>query len=252
MIHKTTWWLKWHRRLGLAVVILIFMLTVSGILINHSQSLGWHHEPVYDHWLARLYGIPPSRVHQGFPVGEAWVSELNGTLYLNESELVRCDRAMLGAMQLKGWVAVVCADSMWLFELDGELVEHIRGVPFDARRMGVTHEGDLTNIFVTTAAGLAQFDEISGSWIDQRSVSDINWLQQAPLPEQLADRINSQAPVAGLTRERVLLDLHSGRILGKVGVWIVDAAAVAMLILACSGLFAWFGRYRKRGKRNIT
>ena len=43
-----------------------------------------------------------------------------------------------------------------------------------------------------------------------------------------------------LSYERVLLDLHSGRIFGRVGVLVVDAAAVALLLLALSGFYMWF------------
>jgi uncharacterized iron-regulated membrane protein len=47
----------------------------------------------------------------------------------------------------------------------------------------------------------------------------------------------------GLSLERVLLDLHSGRILGEAGVWLVDAAALLFLLLAGSGVWLW-GRRR--------
>ncbi len=41
----------------------------------------------------------------------------------------------------------------------------------------------------------------------------------------------------GLLLERVLLDVHSGRILGAWGVYLVDAAAVLFLGLVLSGLW---------------
>ena len=46
----------------------------------------------------------------------------------------------------------------------------------------------------------------------------------------------------GLTLERVLLDLHSGRVLGSAGVLLVDAAAILFLLLAISGLWLWSRR----------
>ena len=42
-----------------------------------------------------------------------------------------------------------------------------------------------------------------------------------------------------LTLERVLLDLHSGRIMGAVGPWIMDAAAILLLVLALTGIWMW-------------
>ena len=51
----------------------------------------------------------------------------------------------------------------------------------------------------------------------------------------------------GLPLERVLLDLHSGRIFGEAGVWLVDAAALLFLLLAGSGLWLW-GRRHASGR----
>ncbi len=48
--------------------------------------------------------------------------------------------------------------------------------------------------------------------------------------------------------ERVLLDLHSGRIFGPVGVLVYDLLALALGFLSISGLLLWF-RGRRNGKR---
>ena len=44
----------------------------------------------------------------------------------------------------------------------------------------------------------------------------------------------------------MLLDLHSGRIFGEYGVYLMDAAAVALLWLSGSGLWVWWQRRRKQ------
>ena len=53
----------------------------------------------------------------------------------------------------------------------------------------------------------------------------------------------------GLTLERVMLDLHSGRIFGDFGIYIMDAAAVALLWLSGSGLWVWWSRRMKLHKK---
>ena len=52
-------------------------------------------------------------------------------------------------------------------------------------------------------------------------------------------RITNWRRGSGLPVERVLLDLHSGRIFGKPGVYVVDAAAILFLVLAASGVWLW-------------
>lgn len=245
-MHKMAWWLKWHRRLGLVVAVLVVMLVVTGILINHSQSMGWHHKPVFSHWLARLYQIPPSVASQGYPVSDHWIAQLDNTIFLDDVPLVSCSDPLLGALQLSDLMAVVCGDSLWLFESSGELVEQVRGVPANGLQLGT----DAGLVLVKTAAGIAAYDDDQGGWQEQALTESILWLTPRLLPSSLANKLTQQAPIPGLNRERVLLDIHSGRILGDLGVWIVDGAAVVMLILACSGFLTWYGRYRKRSKRN--
>jgi len=52
---------------------------------------------------------------------------------------------------------------------------------------------------------------------------------------------------SGLSWERLLLDLHSGRLFGSVGVFIIDLAGIALLLIALSGVWVWVtkpGRWR--------
>ena len=49
----------------------------------------------------------------------------------------------------------------------------------------------------------------------------------------------------GLTLERVLLDLHSGRIVATAGVLVMDIVAIGMIVLALSGLFFSLRRGRR-------
>ena len=248
-MHKMAWWLKWHRRLGLAVAALVILLVITGILINHSQSMGWHHKPVYAQWLARLYQIPPITVTQGFPVGDQWVSQRHRDLMLNQSVLTDCDGTLLGAALWQEMVVVACGDSLWLYDPSGELIEQIRGVPSSAQALGLD-ASQPPELLLKRGAHTWRFDDGLGEWASVSELEAPAWLVPQALPEPLAQALTESAPVPGISRERVLLDLHSGRILGDVGVWIVDAAAVVMLILAGSGFFTWFGRYRKRSKRN--
>jgi hypothetical protein len=73
------------------------------------------------------------------------------------------------------------------------------------------------------------------------------WSSSAPAPEDLQQSIKSLYRGEGLSLERVLLDLHSGRIFGSIGVLIYDLLALALGFLSISGLVLWF-RSRRNGK----
>ena len=46
----------------------------------------------------------------------------------------------------------------------------------------------------------------------------------------------------GLSMEKLILDVHSGRILGRFGVILVDLAAVLFLLLSITGTWIWIRR----------
>lgn len=247
-------WLRWHRRLGLVTAFLVMLLAVTGILINHSQDMGWHQQPVFSRVVAALYGIPPSVAENGYSLPTdpiTWVGQVDSVVYFNRSRILNCSNSMLGAVLHEHSVAVLCGDSLWLFEPGGELIERLRGVPVNATQFGVAG----SQLVLTAGTQLFQWHEASARWIPQALDSHLDqvkpaWAVLKPLPQLLAKHITEQSPIAGLTREQVLLDLHSGRLFGAVGVWLMDAAAVGMVLLACSGVVTWWRRRVRRIARN--
>jgi uncharacterized iron-regulated membrane protein len=73
----------------------------------------------------------------------------------------------------------------------------------------------------------------------------ITWSKSDPLPAALGRRLAEIERRRVLDLERLMLDLHSGRILGRFGPLLMDAAAVVMLILGITGLTLWFRQAAK-------
>ena len=74
----------------------------------------------------------------------------------------------------------------------------------------------------------------------------VPWAEAVSLPDALRERIEASVAGVGVSAERVLLDLHSGRWLGHAGVWLMDAAAFALLLLAGTGGWTVWRRWRTR------
>lgn len=54
----------------------------------------------------------------------------------------------------------------------------------------------------------------------------------------------------GLTADRVLLDIHTGRFFGAIGTLIVDIATICLLFLTGTGFYIWLrSKSEKRKKR---
>lgn len=236
-------WIQWHRRAGLLVAPVVLMLVITGILINHSQSLGWHSEPVYSPWLGRLYGIPAERVQQGFAVApQQWLLQSGDELWLNSQALQHCEQLVAAERWPMGY-AVLCDDSLLLLTTAGELIERISDLP-GRQRLGLMAD----QLVVGSADQAWRLDDASFDW-QPLPAADVRWAQAVALPAAERQRINAALPLPGVSAERVLLDLHSGRLFGDWGVWLVDAAAILMLFLAFSGSLTWAWRaLRKRNR----
>ncbi|HSH28473.1 MAG TPA: PepSY domain-containing protein, partial [Thiohalobacter sp.] len=70
----------------------------------------------------------------------------------------------------------------------------------------------------------------------------VTWAQTDTLPAELYEELVEHYRGEVLPLERVLLDLHSGRIFGRHGYLVMDVAAVLLIALALSGSLIWLRR----------
>lgn len=239
---------KLHRLAGLTGVLLFVMLAVTGIALNHSDALGLPDSHIESPWLLSWYGREVEPVRQGYAVGSQWLTAVGGHLYLDQTPLPADSEQLLGAVAT-GPMRVAATDTgLWLFTEDGGLVEHIgSGVAIGVRAIGLAADG---RVVIDTADGRQQADTELLNWHRYPDDSDqaLRWSQAGELPATLAAQLTQQHYGEGPSWERLLLDLHSGRLFGIPG-WLpnwllADLAAVLMLLLSFSGLWIWL-RHRR-------
>lgn len=243
-MQRLVWWIQWHRRIGVVVAVLVILLAVTGVLINHSQQLGWNQTPVYSAWLAKLYGIPQTTVENGFAAGPHWLVQVDSQLMLGARAVAECRAELAGAAVYQNLIAALCGDTVLLLDAEGQLVESLT-LPQPGTALAAQDE----TLWLRGSQGALRFDEESGGWRLDATVAALSWSESRPLPETLQVEVNADRPVPGLTREQVLLDLHSGRLFGNAGVWVVDIVGILICLLAFSGLLTWFGRLSRRLRR---
>ena len=238
--------IRWHRWLGLALLIPILFLVTTGVLITVSEWRGWQHVPVQGRLWSSWYGVPPDVPETGYNVGNQWLSRQGGLLMFNTEALTRCPDSLVAAVPYEGLtdeglIAAVCGERLLLLGHDASLLEAISGAPGSGRRLGLDERGQL---ILATRSGHYRFDEFSGAWHDYER-QGAEWVDAVPLPDSLRDQLAQHAPLPGISRERVVLDLHSGRLFGRAGVWVVNVAAMLMALLALTGVWTLLSRIRK-------
>ncbi len=238
----------WHRYIGVSAALLVILLAITGVLLNHTEALQLDSRYVRNGWLLDHYGIhAPARV-RSFAVQERWLSQWGERLYLDDTEVGRSDRPLLGALAHEGMLVAALEGEIWLLTPEGELIEKLgggEGVPAGMRAIGHTPAGKLA---VQAAHGIYVADAQLLDWRETPG-AQADWIQEQTLPEQRYQRLLEHYRGRGLNLERVILDLHSGRLFGRYGIYVMDAAALLMLFLALSGTWIWGMRHIRNRQR---
>lgn len=232
----------WHRWIGILCALLVLWLAVTGILLNHASRLGLDRPYTGSPWLLRAYGITPEPPTQGFAVAGRWLAQAGEQLFLNGRPVAELRGPLVGAAALPGVILAVAADEAVLLTDAGELIESLGPAALPGPVLAVASTE--LQFLLRTAKGLYAspaelpgFEPYVGRWPGPDNGS-------RPLPPEIAQAIAAAGAGIRLNGERVLADLHSGRLFGRYGPWVMDLASLGFIFLALSGLWLWW-RYRQ-------
>ena len=93
---------------------------------------------------------------------------------------------------------------------------------------------------VQTADGFLVID--SGGHISKAPRPDVQITKTKTVPLHIVQAVSRSYRGEGVTLEKLLLDIHTGRVLGPAGAYITDLAALAILLLSASGIYNWWRR----------
>lgn len=236
---------RWHRRIGIAAALFVLLLAITGILLNHTSRLDLDGRYIGSAWLLDWYDIQPDSAPVSYRAAGQRITRIGDRLYFNDRELAERSRELYGAVAWNGLLVAALDGELLVLTPAGRTVEILggsEGVPAGLRDIGLNPGGDLV---VQGAHGAYLADINTLKWIERDAV-EADWSEPEPLPQDLQGRLLELYRGKGLSLERVLLDLHSGRLLGDVGVYLVDAAAVLFVVLGVSGLWMWLARPGRR------
>lgn len=241
----------WHRIIGLCAALFVVILALTGIALNHSDALQLSQRHVQSSALLNWYGIQPPQEFVSYASAGHYVTRVGDRLYFDASALPADGANLVGIVRLPQGFAVATTNGIRLLTDDGRLIERlgaVEGVPRGIARIGTTADGAIA---VQTAHEILIGDESLTSWQARPGV-EILWSQPSAPPAALRSRLLRSFRGDGLPLERVLLDIHSGRILGHWGVYVMDGAALLLLFLAASGCWLWLrNRMKQRSHRRL-
>ncbi len=236
-----------HRSFGAGAAIFVLFIVLTGLVINHSNDLGLDRQRVSLSFLLNWYGLEKPEKIDSFRVGNEWLSFAGSQLYLNDKPLVTISDGV-GATANGELLIAAGSDEVLLLDLEGSLIERIPWAPINnapIESVGL-HTGATVAVQSAGQTWVADADFLKWQPLEEAMPSP-NWSLPEPAPDELLQAITQSYRGEGLNLERLLLDLHSGRFFGSVGVLVYDLLALALGFLSISGLMLWF-RSRRNGK----
>jgi hypothetical protein len=233
-----------HRYGGIISAVLIIFICITGLLLNHTDDLELGKVPVDAEWLLSAYGIDTPAIISFGNVNIS-ASQIANKLYYRTTPLSGNFSSLTGMVESGDTVIIATTDELILLTRAGELIETLEaytGIPAYIRRIGLHPElGPALN----TASGDWHSNTELMNWEALTDTKTIAWSGPVLLPEASQQELKVLYRGQGLSLERVILDLHSGRIFGPAGPLLADMVAVLFILLALTGIWMWFKTRRK-------
>jgi len=235
----------WHRYMGLSAALFVLIISVTGLLLNHTETFQLDSRFVHSDALLDWYGIKAPDQLRAFSTGEDTVALLGEQLYRNQQLIAGDYNELSGAARLPEVLVIAVDGDLLLFTAEGELIERLKpdgGLPAAIERLALGGGGQL---IARTGEGVYQSDSSLMEWTPaDADAMQIDWITAATPEPALLENLQAHYRSQVLPLERFTLDLHSGRLFGKFGVWLFDIAAILLILLALSGSIIWLQRKR--------
>lgn len=243
------WLRRGHRWLGVVLVLFVLLLGLSGIALNHASDWGLDRRHLDWPWLLDAYGIQAPAPTASFADGGLRATLLGERLFLDDREIAQDVAGLAGIATLDPLVVVGTHETLYVLTIAGELVEAIdaaTGMPGPIDRVGrdggsavVESGGKLYR----SDPDVTHFEQSEG-----RQPAGLQWSAATPPAAAELEVLQTLYRGRGLTVERVLADVHSGRIFATAGTLVMDAVAVFMIVLSLSGFVLWLQHSRREAE----
>lgn len=228
----------WHRYTGITVSLFVIVLSVTGLLLNFSNALKLNTSHVSTSWLLNHYNIGDFPV-TSFQTKQQLVSQASEYIYLDGRYALHLQENLVGAIDISSsFILLATQSSLVVIDHDGQIIDEIgkyTGLPESPLGISATTNGNPVIRGVNTYWKGSK--EIS-AWQPLKGPHP-KWVASTPTPEFINTAIQHHARSHEINIERVLLDLHSGRLIGTWGQNLMSLSALLLLILAATGIIIW-------------
>ena len=212
-------------------------------MLQHGATLSLDQRYMDSETALHWYGIEVPAIAVSYESDNHFATLIGNAIYFDQHRLPGAYSNLAGIAAIDTGFAIATSSQLLLITDNAELIEvlaSIHGVPPAIAAIGVDGTGQ---IYLRVAASIvtANLDTLDWSESDTPAV-EIRWSETADLSGEISRSIEQNYAAALLSWERVILDIHSGRLLGRFGVVLVDIMAILFVFMAATGLWIWSRR----------
>ncbi len=232
---------EWHRRLGIFAAFFLIFLSITGIALNHTRLFSLSHQQISSPLLLSHYGIKPAGDVRFYQQKKWLVTDQ--LVWLEDKLVFESDETVVSLARFQSYILLATRSQLIIFTETGEIVEKLDSssdLPVPISALSITDD----NIVLNTADGYYQSDSDLMDWQTVQTLIKPSWIANEPVTQAELAVAQRKFQSQFLNWERVILDAHSGRLFGDVGVWFMDMVAIFLILLSISGIYIWL-RYSK-------
>ena len=226
-----------HRSMGVAVALFLLLFAATGVILNHSQQLKLNERYVSWGWLMSQYGIGTAEADAVFLVDDKIFSQFDTQLFVDARPVTHLDRTILGGITLDDLIVLATDQAVILLTREGDFVERMgaeAGIPAPIQNIGIYHGEPV----IQARHGMWRSNFMLDVW-EPISLHGVSWSEPHPMPKSVATELKTFFHGKGVSVQQLLIDIHNGRILGSIGVLLVDLLGILFLVLSLTGLWMW-------------
>ena len=244
---KQIFLLKAHRYIGIMSFLVLCWLAISGLLLNHTEGLQLDRKYSSNPILLDLYHIPAPTFKQGILLNGKWLFSVKNAVYVEDKKLLETqDSPLIGGLWQENFIAIATYQQVFLFTPELEWIDTL-ALQTTIKKIGLAD----TKIVLDTDQGCLKIDddfmELSPCTMSKQFI----WSQLDDVPDRVKLAFKQTQYGAVISLERLILDAHSGRIIGLAGVYFMDLMAIFIIMLGISGFTLWLLRKIKQYKRKV-
>ncbi len=224
---------KFHRYTGLIIAVIVVLLSITGIMLNHTEELKLDERFVESPVILDWYGIEAPKPELAYSIDGQWILQTGHQIFLNTDPILKKKDPLIGAAVNGEFIVAAFPTILVMLSHEGEVIEQIQKSPIEN-----IASGENERIYIKSRDQVFFSDDGLLTW-EISDKKNIIWAQPNPLPNGLEQNLKRMARHHILPFERVALDLHSGRFFGRFGVYIIDFTGLLLILLTISGCWIW-------------